>query len=188
MDNKSIRLLNILNEVTRRYEELFYIKEKILQESEYKATHDLLTDLYNKEAFKKKVTSIIKKDTKFMLVFLDLDNFKNVNDVYGHDMGDKILMEVSRILKETLKGKDIVSRFGGDEFVFALLECNKECAKILLEKIKSKINTDLKDYEIGASIGGASFPYEADNLDELLAIADKKMYISKNKGKNQITL
>ena len=121
-------------------------------------------------------------------MFLDLDNFKEANDKYGHDTGDKILMEVARILRDTLKGKDIISRFGGDEFVFALLECDKKCAKILLEKIKKKINMYLQEYKIGASIGGAFFPKEASSLDELLIKADQKMYESKRKGKNQITL
>ena len=185
MDVKLQILLNILDEVTKKYDEIFEFKEKLLEEANYKSTHDLLTNLYNRHHFEKKVKELIKNNIPFSIIFLDLDNFKYVNDTFGHDKGDEILKATADILRKNLKGKDIIARFGGDEFVIAVIECDKTCAKKMFEKIQQNINYIFKDYGVTASIGISYFP-EIKDYEKLLKEADEKMYKSKKDGKNRI--
>ncbi len=185
MDIKLQILLNILDEVSSKYDEMVKVKEELLKEAEYKSTHDLLTGVYNRSFFKKKINELIKTNTPFSIAFIDLDNFKYVNDTFGHNKGDEVLIKTAKILKSNLKGKDIIARFGGDEFVVAIIDCDEKCAKHMLEKIQKEINFVFREYEVSASIGIASFP-KIKTYDELIKTADKKMYEAKKDGKNKI--
>ena len=187
MQNVKIQLLlNILDEITERFDDLFEIKEKLLEETNYKATHDLLTGLYNREAFEKNVKELIKKNEQFCLVFLDLDNFKYVNDTFGHDKGDEILITTAQIMRNNLKGKDLIGRLGGDEFVIAILECNKECADHILNLLEDKIKTIFKLYDVSASIGAVYFDEDGKDYKTLIKKADEKMYCVKENGKGKV--
>jgi len=177
-------LLNVLDEVTQRYDEMFELKERLLQEAKYKSTHDLLTSLYNRSYFEMKVRELIKKHEPFCMVFLDLDNFKHVNDTYGHKSGDEVLIEVADILTKNLKGRDIIGRFGGDEFVIAL-RSNKQNSVKIMQSIIDKIGNVFKIYNITASVGIAEYP-ETTDYKELLKKADEMMYKAKKSGKNKI--
>jgi diguanylate cyclase (GGDEF)-like protein len=182
-------LLNILDEVTERFDSLFELKERLLAETNYKATHDLLTNLYNREAFIKKVKELLSdEETKFCLAFVDLDNFKYVNDTFGHKSGDEILIATSNIMKNNLKGKDLVSRFGGDEFVILIQNCDENCAVRVLNTILKKIETTFRRFDVTASIGGVVFPKEGQTYEELLKKADKKMYQAKESGKGKVII
>ena len=185
MDVKLQILLNILDEVTNKYDEMFDLKERLLKEANYKSTHDLLTNLYNRAYFERKVKELIDKNIAFSLVFIDLDNFKYVNDTFGHYEGDEILKITADILRKNLKGKDIIARFGGDEFVVAAIECDKKCAENMFEEIRKKINKIFKQYNVTASIGISFFP-EIKHFEQLIKEADNKMYKAKKDGKNQI--
>jgi len=187
MQNIKIQLLlNILDEVTRRFDEVFELKEKLLQETNYKATHDLLTGLYNREAFEKEVKKWIAHNKSFCLVFLDLDNFKEVNDTFGHDKGDEILVETAKIMRNNLKGMDLIGRIGGDEFVMAIKDCDKSCANHILNIIEDEIKKRFKHFEVSASIGGVVFPDDGEDYKELLKAADEKMYQVKENGKGRV--
>jgi len=184
-DNVKIQLLlNILDEVTDRFDKLFELKEKLLAETNYKATHDTLTSLYNRYEFYNKLKKF--KNKKFCLGFIDLDNFKYVNDTFGHDRGDDILIHTAMILRENLKGKDLAGRIGGDEFLVAISDCDEKCAKIVLENIEDRIKEIFKEYEVSASIGGVIYPDVTDDFEELVKIADKVMYEVKENGKGRI--
>jgi len=185
MDVKLQILLNVLDEVTKKYDEIFEFKERLLEEANYKSTHDLLTNLFNREYFIKKINRFLENNENFIVAFLDLDNFKYVNDTFGHDAGDEILKNTAEIIRRNIKGKDIAARFGGDEFVIALLDCDIECGKKILENIKDEINKFFEDYKVTASIGIASSK-EAKNYEELLKLSDKRMYKSKRDGKNKV--
>lgn len=187
MDVKTQILLNVLDEVTKKYDEIFNLKERLLKEAEYKSSHDLLTGLFNREYFRKKVEELIDMNIPFALIFLDLDNFKYVNDNFGHDAGDNILIDTASILRKNLKGKDIIARFGGDEFVAVVIECNQTCVNHIFGRIQEELNDFFKEYKVTSSVGVAFYP-EVKTYDELLKKADENMYKSKNKGKNQITL
>ena len=185
MDVKLQILLNVLDEVTKKYDEIFEFKEQLLKEANYKSTHDLLTNLFNREYFIKQINRFFENNKQFIVAFLDLDNFKYVNDTFGHDIGDEILKNTAEIIRRNIKGKDIAARFGGDEFVIALLDCDIECGKKILENIRNEINKFFEDYKVTASIGIASSK-EAKNYEELLKLSDKRMYKSKRDGKNKV--
>jgi len=189
MQNIKIQLLlNILDEVTERFDELFEFKEKLLEETNYKATHDILTGLYNREAFEKETKTWINDNQSFCLAFLDLDNFKEVNDTFGHDKGDEILVQTAKIMRENLKGMDLIGRIGGDEFVMAIKECDESCAGHILNIVEKEIKNRFRHFNVSASIGGVIFPNEGNSYSELLKKADEKMYQVKENGKGRVII
>ena len=123
---------------------------------------------------------------------IDLDNFKTVNDTYGHRFGDKFLTEVANLLEHSVKPGDIVARYGGDEFVIVLPETDLENAKLVAKRIIETANTffiytpDRKKLNPQFSIGIATYPDNADNEKDLFTVADSMMYKAKMLGKGQI--
>ena len=181
-------LLNIIEEITRKYEELLKVYEELNKELEYKASHDPLTGLYNRislSAFFKREAgkTDIYNHHKLALIFLDIDNFKSVNDTYGHEIGDKILREVAKIISESLRRTDLPFRFGGDEFlILASVKNSNEAVKIA-ERIRKRIEERFKDYGLSASFGISIYKEDGEDLDTLIDIADKRMYEMKAKKK-----
>lgn len=128
----------------------------------------------------------------FSVLFVDGDNFKKINDMYGHDSGDDVLKGLAKTLSNNLREIDSVGRFGGEEFVLALLGSTEENAYRKAEELGSKIKKDVKvphdlEYEVSASIGVASTDNsDADVLDELIGYADQAMYEAKRRGKDRV--
>lgn len=157
------------------------------------STKDQLSGLYNRMSLIEKIEWLItnkdRKEEKFAIIFLDLDNFKNINDSMGHNFGDKILQEVSTVLLSSVRDNDIVSRIGGDEFVLVLPDVENETKIIdVLRRIQSQLVTpivlnDFK-YTITASMGIAIYPNDGEDVHSLLKNADIAMYKSKDLGKN----
>jgi diguanylate cyclase (GGDEF)-like protein len=161
---------------------------------EYLAYHDPLTGLINRTYLKEELKVLLnlanRNNKKFALVFIDIDNFKYVNDTFGHDVGDMLLVEVSNRLKNLLRGSDIISRIGGDEFVLILNNItDTQCINKIMDKIKYNINKPVhiknKKLEITFSAGVSIYPDDATNPTDLLKFADIAMYESKKKGKNK---
>lgn len=161
-------------------------REKRLQEL---ASRDSLTGLYNRHAFYIKLENDIaysvSTNSKFALLFIDLDKFKPINDRYGHDAGDTILVAVAKRIQNKVRGLDTVARVGGDEFVVVLknIESRSNAEKtkqILLESIQEPIHHDRKQLTVGASIGIAMFPDDAVDSKELVSLADQAMYKEKH--------
>ena len=157
------------------------------------STKDPLSGLYNRLSLIEKVNWLIankkRKKKEFAIIFLDLDNFKNINDSKGHTFGDKILQYISHVLLKVTRANDIVARLGGDEFVVVLPDFedeNKiiEIAKRLKKKLSTPFQIDTEDYQITASMGIAIYPKDGDNVQTLLKNADIAMYKSKELGKN----
>ena len=156
---------------------------------------DKLTELPNRRAFLEKLEEHIElykiNNLGFSLMFLDLDDFKIVNDSLGHDYGDEVLKNFSNILKHALRSNDIICRLGGDEFT-VLLPNLTDCENItrVAQKVLSNISKPVKikdsNIKITSSIGIVSCPSDGENSEELLKKADIAMYKSKNKGKNRI--
>ena len=151
------------------------------------ALHDILTGLPNRELFMDRFTSEIKKahrnDTNFALLFFDLNDFKSVNDKYGHEVGDAVLIEFSKRLSLTLRESDTVARWGGDEFLAILPDIkDKEISAVIdkiLDQLKENfVHNDLK-LELKTSIGISCFPSDGNSPDDLISKADKAMYKSK---------
>jgi diguanylate cyclase (GGDEF)-like protein len=171
-----------------------YSKEKKAKdELNYFANHDSLTGLPNRHAYIDKVTQLInsnKNKDNFALVFMDLDNFKTVNDSLGHTVGDRLLQKVAKRLQEEVDGYDMLSRFGGDEFVLLFSNVQSE---LTIEKRMRKIHEILKKpfmlntYEVytTASIGIAVYPDDADDAEMLLRNADIAMYDAKQSGRSK---
>ncbi len=153
---------------------------------------DLLTGLRNQQGLSHKCSETLKdKSTPNSLVFMDLDNFKMVNDRYGHGMGDKILYEVGRVLTEETRGKDVVGRYGGDEFIILLHDVKEERYAIgILERIANRIEEVCEKFDlnvkISASIGVAFTEQTGYDYRYLKEIADDRLYIAKKSGKNKI--
>ncbi|MBN2816442.1 MAG: EAL domain-containing protein [Campylobacterales bacterium] len=157
------------------------------------STRDQLSGLYNKRTLIEKIEwlCIEKKRTKenFAIIFLDLDNFKTVNDSMGHNIGDKVLQETSQLLVNAISKNDIAARIGGDEFVIVLPNIESDMQIIeILDKVKKNIQYPLilqsVKYTITASVGVALFPKDGKDVNELLKNADIAMYKSKELGKN----
>jgi diguanylate cyclase (GGDEF)-like protein/PAS domain S-box-containing protein len=157
------------------------------------AHYDLLTNLPNRALFYDSLNNSLskakRKDKKVALMFIDLDNFKTINDTLGHDYGDILLKEVSKKLKDILRIEDVVSRLGGDEFTVILdpIEDNT-FPSIVAQKIIDELSKPirLKDEMgyIGSSIGIAIYPDDANDIDTLIKFADMAMYRAKESGKN----
>ncbi len=157
------------------------------------AHYDLLTNLPNRMMFQDSLKNMISKanrnQSKVALMFIDLDNFKMINDTLGHDYGDLVLQEVAMRLKKILRAEDVVSRLGGDEFT-VILDDIKDTTypSVVAQKIIDSLSLPIKLKDetgyIGASIGIAIFPDDTDNMEQLIKNADLAMYKSKHEGKN----
>ncbi|MCL4127798.1 UNVERIFIED_CONTAM: hypothetical protein GTU68_066801 [Idotea baltica] len=169
-------------------------RKKIEQLLSKKAHYDDLTNLPNRTLFSDRFSQAIahskRSNTSLCICFLDLDNFKPVNDTYGHDVGDQLLVEVAKRLKETIREEDTVSRQGGDEFTLLLSNIeSKKQSQQLLARINSAMSEpyiiDHTTHKISASIGATLYPADDVDLDTLIRHADQAMYQAKLSGKNQ---
>ncbi len=159
-----------------------------------KTKNDDLTNLYNihylNHAIDVEIERARRYRSMFSLVFMDLDNFKKVNDKYGHLIGSRVLVEIARLLQNSLRKIDIITRYGGDEFVIILPQTSLDASFLVAERLRKAIekNVFLRDegypIRLTASFGVASYPDNADNKDDLLKIADDAMYHGKFLTKN----
>ncbi|MBS4099303.1 MAG: EAL domain-containing protein [Sulfuricella sp.] len=183
-------LLNVVGSVKAIY--------KYTKDLEYYATRDPLTNLYNQRVFWEMLEyeqgRAARHDYKFGLLMIDLDNFKSVNDTYGHAFGDKFLMEFATLLKKVLRTEDIIARYGGDEFVAILPECDLEQAASSASRLIEAINGNSVPGPDGthvkgtASIGISIFPDHADDQKDLFLFADNMMYKAKSEGKSRVSI
>jgi len=150
-------LLNIFEEVTRKYEELLKNYEELNELLKYKASHDPLTGLYNREALenvlKAEVARVRLSNSVLSVIFLDVDNFKTINDTHGHQFGDEILKKIGEIIKNSVRERDIVARYGGDEFVILLHARTDLEPKIIANRIKERIEREFHPCNLSVSYG-----------------------------------
>jgi diguanylate cyclase (GGDEF)-like protein len=168
------------------------------QQSDFQARHDHLTGLPNRRYFSDYLTESLETAGRAgahkALMFVDLDNFKPVNDELGHDRGDTLLREVSLLLSNSVRDSDFVARLGGDEFaVIAKMkpENGLEGVRVVADRILDALTLTLKsetgkEFTVSASIGVAIFPDDATELTALLKMADKAMYEAKKTGRRRI--
>jgi diguanylate cyclase (GGDEF)-like protein len=155
------------------------------------AHHDALTSLPNRMAFQQSLTQgvalAVRQEGSLALLFIDLDGFKKVNDSYGHDVGDQLLVQVATRLRCCVRASDMVGRLGGDEFVLLLTDNpSAEQAQQIADKVIGAISKpyDMANAQtvLGASIGIALYPTHAKSADQLLIMADTAMYVAKRAG------
>jgi diguanylate cyclase (GGDEF)-like protein len=163
------------------------------EELAYQAHHDALTSLPNRVLFNTKLEDAIKKSqknsTKVALLFIDLDHFKEINDSYGHQMGDEILKIVTQRLSNIVRNKDVLARLGGDEFTIVMQDLTKIenaslLAKKIIEIVGMQINIDNNTFYVSSSIGISIYPDNGNSAANLLKYADAAMYKAKDEGRN----
>ncbi|MBE9535776.1 MAG: diguanylate cyclase [Proteobacteria bacterium] len=157
---------------------------------------DSLTNLYNPKFLDVAIDRELKRSERsmspFSVLFMDLDNFKRINDEYGHLVGSKILIEVSQLILECVREIDTVIRYGGDEYTIVLVDSDTDIASTVAERIRESIEMkvfmqdEALSVHITTSIGIASCPLHAQDKKSLLEMADKAMYHGKNKTKNSV--
>lgn len=163
---------------------------------EFLSHHDTLTKISNRRDFESKLRlqfSLMKrKKNNISLIFIDIDNFKYLNDRLGHHTGDKVLVRVAKILKSDIRESDILARWGGEEFIIALIDSSISDSKNLAQKLRVLIESDIHLNKIMSGTITASFGItrldEKDTIEEAISRADKAMYLSKNNGKNQVSI
>jgi len=169
-------------------------KEKIAEQRiQYFATHDGLTNLTNRVMFNELLAIAVqtaqRRASSLAVLFIDLDDFKAINDTLGHEAGDQLLCEVANRLKQVLRGSDVVARFGGDEFVVLIQETvDVESVATVAQKILFSIRKPValmgRAHEVTASVGVSVYPADAGDAPTLLKHADAAMYVVKEKDKN----
>jgi len=160
---------------------------------EHLAYHDTLTQLPNRSLLADRMRMALaqaeRNDTLAAVAYLDLDGFKPVNDTYGHDIGDRLLVEIARRLQASTRAGDTVARMGGDEFalIYNGLEHSDECQQVfarLLASIAEPVTIDSHEISVTASIGVTLCPLDGSDPDALLRHADQAMYLAKQAGRN----
>ena len=164
-------------------------EQKILEMAYFDTLTGLSNRSYLMQHLEVKFESANRQDTQFALLFMDLDGFKDINDSLGHDAGDRLLVEVARRLKMTLRKSDFVARLGGDEFCIFMEELNQENSAAVLAQscliaLEKPFDIEGRTIRPEGSIGIAFYPDDAKSVQNLLKTADSAMYAAKNAGKN----
>jgi len=173
--------------------EINNVLENKNKEYEVMASTDSLTGLYNRfkfsELYLSEYTAMIQRNNDMSIILLDIDFFKSVNDTYGHNIGDQVLIQISHALLKILRSIDIVCRWGGEEFVILLPTASLQNAVDLAEKLRVYIE-ELEIDVVGKLTAsfGVSQVREDDEMQDVIARADKALYLAKNSGKNCIKM
>ncbi|MEL6964700.1 MAG: EAL domain-containing protein [Pseudomonadota bacterium] len=163
----------------------------------YQASHDELTELLNRRTFEHHLHAVINETVSHgclaAICFIDLDQFKVINDTAGHIVGDQLLHQVGRLLSSRVREHDILARLGGDEFGLILRECSLVCGKRFAEGLISalgdhRFSHEDRVFEIGASIGVAPISRQTQNLNDIMAQADLACYAAKESGRNRVCI
>ena len=150
------------------------------------AQKDPLTQLFNRNGFDEALQKRLQEGKNGCIIFADIDNFKTINDTYGHDKGDKVLQGVSKRIQATLRGSDVIARFGGEEFVM-WVEAELEKSTDIAEKIRQSIaDASIESLKITCSFGVSAVENHA--FEEAIKRADEAMYRAKKSGKNRVCI
>jgi diguanylate cyclase (GGDEF)-like protein/PAS domain S-box-containing protein len=192
-DDSTVKMMGVVRDITEEKASASHLQQL--------AHYDLLTGLPNRLALEDRLSKALEQarlsETRVVLVFVDLNSFKEINDHFGHAAGDRVLVTTATRLKKILRSSDTVARIGGDEFVIILEglpqgkslqdEAHSICEKIFVE-LSPPIAIGNDQRHIGTSLGVAVFPDHAPSMDKLIHIADLAMYEAKRSGNNQYRL
>jgi diguanylate cyclase (GGDEF)-like protein len=172
-------------------------QERRLQRAlSYQATHDALTGLINRREFESRITESLQSmrndpDARHVVLYLDLDQFKVVNDTCGHQAGDKLLKQITSVLQTRIRTSDTLARLGGDEFGVLLLDCSLEMAQRIAEDLRQSIRDFRFSWmdrvmNVGVSIGLAEMRGDSETLSTIMSAADVACYSAKESGRNRV--
>jgi diguanylate cyclase (GGDEF)-like protein/PAS domain S-box-containing protein len=172
-------------------------QERRLQRAlSYQATHDALTGLINRREFEHRLNETLQNartapELRHVVLYLDLDQFKVVNDTCGHQAGDRLLKQITSVLQTRIRASDTLARLGGDEFGVLLLDCDLEMAQRIAEDLRQSIRDfrfvwQDRIMNVGVSIGLAEMNGEADTLSTIMSAADVACYAAKESGRNRV--
>ncbi len=159
------------------------------------AITDALTQVYCRRYFLERFSEELKRSRKNKLhlcfLMVDLDNFKQFNDRYGHLVGDAILRQVSKTISDMVRQIDFIGRYGGEELAIVLAETDKEQASFAAERIRQAIEVSVikaydEELKVTVSIGVSTFPDNTDHMRDLIEVADQALYLAKETGKNKV--
>jgi len=171
------------------------VTSKILNKIEHLAMYDPLTDLVNRrfliEYLKHKVHKPSRSKRPFSIIMCDVDDFKLINDCYGHDCGDSVLQRIADILKETTRPQDLTSRWGGEEFLIFLPDISSGSAIDMAERLREEIGAHTfsyndKQFSVTMSFGVSDHYFGQTGSDTCIREADKNLYEAKRRGKNRV--
>jgi len=191
LNTKILEVKNIENYFNKMLDSIQDYYEKLQELSD----RDYLTGLYNRRKFEEFLSYEVKRSLrhrhKFTVLMIDLDNFKYINDTYGHASGDLVLKEVTDIFGSKLRNADIIARIGGDEFAVILPETSYENGYAVVEKLRASLEATpislmFDQVSLTASFGIAEYPEQGENIESLLTGSDLAMYKAKRAGKNTI--
>jgi diguanylate cyclase len=165
------------------------------------AIYDTLTNLYNRRYFEERLGMEAQKSfyhgadgAALSLVMVDIDHFKKVNDTFGHTEGDKVLCEISSLLKASVRKKDTVARYGGEEFILILPEAGIDESSMIAERIRKLVETTSFDVgkvriNLTVSLGISNFPgHRPRSKEDLIKMADLALYDAKRSGRNKVCI
>lgn len=178
-------LEQIYAEIEQKQNELMAINLGLIELS----NTDKLTGLYNRRYFSQKMSEFIRafdmEHVQFSLLIIDIDHFKNVNDTYGHQVGDIVLEQLAQLLKEVVGEQGVVCRFGGEEFTIILIGHSQQVADDINKRAAAKEWPHI--HKLTVSVGMANFT-EHDDEQSLIQRADEALYYSKEHGRNRVTI
>ena len=169
--------------------------KRLMETLRESSLRDAMTGLYNRRFLEEYVETLVAKVTRdkahLGILMLDLDYFKKVNDTYGHEAGDKVLVELARVIRQSMRASDLTVRFGGEEFLVILNETDAEGAVILAEKVREAVEAMKVQIAGGSiqktiSIGVSDFPADGENFWQVLKYADVALYAAKEAGRNRV--
>ena len=171
-------------------------RDILVDKLQYLSRTDELTGLLNRRALIEKLEDEVRRTQRYKthlsILICDIDYFKEINDSYGHDTGDRVLQIVSNLLKESLRSIDVIGRYGGDEFLVILPETSMNGAKEIAERIRSTIDDFRWEREgkeairTTLSLGVAEFDIDKETIDDLIKRADNALYMAKGGGRNRV--
>ncbi|MDH4162463.1 MAG: sensor domain-containing diguanylate cyclase [Nitrospirota bacterium] len=191
--HREILLDTLMNQVSQvAHNSLLY------QQIENMARTDGLTGLLNHRTFMEKLQEkkreMERRPHPFSILLMDIDKFKNVNDTYGHPVGDLAIKAVARVLRETVRTTDFVARYGGEEFAVGMIETDIKGAELMAERVRKIMEQTVAaripggELKVTLSIGVASFPEDTKNTADLVSMADEALYHAKRSGRNRVCL
>jgi diguanylate cyclase (GGDEF)-like protein len=165
---------------------------RLFGQIQQQALTDALTGCFNRRSFElqleRELQLAVRIRQPLSLVLLDIDKFKEVNDTFGHDIGDRVLRILANSVREELRGVDTAARYGGEEFAIILPQAGIDGALIAAQRLRAKVEA-LNIPNVGkitASFGVATFPFNASSRDTLIVTADRALYEAKNSGRNRV--